>query len=170
MIKFNSRTNKPKTISAPSGEKFANEYAMQIDEKGHKTLKKVGETNIYEKIQSNLEETLIENILTRAAMGDSKALNRVQGNYIDCTEMPETLADAQNRILLLKSEFDRLPIELRREYNFSAEEFVTDAGSTKWNKLMGITKEEVPVVEIAPKEPILNEMNSDLKNTNESVK
>lgn len=140
---FKSRTNKPETIAAPTGRKFANEYAMQINEKGHKTLQKVGETNVYEKIQAGLEDTLIENILTRAAMGDSKALNRIQGNYLDCTEMPETLADAQNRILLLKSDFDKLPVELRREYNFSAEEFVADVGSTKWNKLMGLTKPEV---------------------------
>ena len=120
---FNSRTNKPKTIPAPTGNKFANEYSMQIDEKGHKILKKVGETNVYEKIQAGLEDTLIENILTRAAMGDTNALNRIQGNYIDCTEMPKTLAEAQNRILLLKSEFDGLPVELRREYNFSAEDY-----------------------------------------------
>lgn len=164
MIKFNSRTNKPKTIAAPSGSKFAKEYSMQIDEKGHKTLMKVGETNIYEKIQAGLEDTLIENILTRASMGDTTALDRVQGNYLDCTEMPETLADAQNRILLLKSEFNRLPIELRREYNFSAEEFVTDIGSSKWNKLMGIETEEIPPVEITTKEPIPNEVNLDSKN------
>lgn len=147
---FNSRTNKAETIPAPSGKKFTNEYSMQIDEKGHKTLKKVGETNVYQKIQEGLEDTLIENILTRAALGDNKALNRIQGNYLDCTEMPETLADAQNRILLLKSEFDRLPIELRREYNFSAEEFVADAGSTKWNELMGITTEVVTPEVITP--------------------
>ena len=83
-------------------------------------------------------------------MGDTKALDRIQGNYLDCTEMPETLADAQNRILLLKSDFDKLPVELRREYNFSAEEFVADVGSTKWNKLMGIAPEVVTPEVVTP--------------------
>lgn len=126
----------------PTGSKFHKTYEITVDELGHKTLKENGSTNTYAKIQEHLEETLIENILQRAALGDEEALNRVQSQYLDTTDMPKTLAEAQNKILSIKNEFEKLPVEIRREFDFSPEKYIQEYGTKSWMKTLGFIKEE----------------------------
>lgn len=130
-----------KHYNMPTGSKFHDNYEVTIDDKGHKTLSQCGSTNTYAKIQEHLEETLIENILQRAQLGDTEALERVNAQYLDCTDMPKTLADAQNKILAIKNEFEKLPIDLRREFDFSPEKYIQEYGTEGWMKTMGFIKE-----------------------------
>lgn len=131
------------------GSKFRDTYEYAIDEKGHKTLVKTGEENIYSKIQEGLESTKIENILQRAMMGDPEALNRKKGDYLDCTEMPKTLAEAQNTIIKLRNEFNSLPVETRRQFDMSPEKYIQQYGSEAWATALGFVK-EVKNEETAP--------------------
>lgn len=141
--KFRARGSVKKMKTEP-GNRMATTYEVEIDSHGHKELKATGKTDTYAKIQSYLEETKIENILARALLGDDEALNRVEGKYIDTTEMPKTLAEAQNMIIKMKTEFDSLPIEVRKEFNFSPEQFIATAGTEEWAKALGYeTKTEV---------------------------
>ena len=129
---------------------FHPKYEVTVDKKGHKTLKQNGYTNTYAKIQEALESTLIENILMRAKLGDEEALNRVQAQYLDTTDMPKTLAEAQNKIISIKNEFEKLPIDLRRQFDFSPEKYIQEYGTEPWMKTMGFIKEapvETPVKE-----------------------
>lgn len=128
-------------IFCPVGSKFHDNWEVTIDERGHKTLMQSGSTNTYAKIQEHLEETLIENILQRAALGDEEALNRVNAQYLDTTDMPKTLAEAQNKIISIKNEFEKLPIELRRQFDFSPEKYIQEYGTEPWMKTMGFIKE-----------------------------
>lgn len=135
----------------PIGSKFHNDYEIQISENGHKVLVKVGEHNEYEKIQEHLEETLIENILQRAELGDPLALEARKGSYLDTTDMPKTLAEAQNKILKITQEFEQLPINIRKQFDYSPEKYVQEYGSESWAKTMGFVKEE-PKPEIKTEE------------------
>lgn len=124
-----------------------NDYEIQIDKKGHKTLKQVGEHDIYEEIQSFLEETKIENILARAAAGDLNTLNQRTGLYIDVTDSPKTLAEAQNAILKLGNYFDSLPTDVRAKFDNSKEKFVQEYGSEEWLNNMGFKVSEAAKTE-----------------------
>lgn len=139
----------------PSGNKFHTNYEVAIDEHGHKTLAESGSTNTYAMIQEHLEETLIENILRRAELGDEEALNRVNGQYLDTTDMPKSLAEAQNKIIAIKNEFEKLPIELRRQFDFSPEKYIQEYGTEPWMKTMGFIKDPEPETKTEKKEEVV---------------
>lgn len=129
-------TRRERYITNP-GSRMHNDYEIQIDKKGHKVLKHVGEHDTYEEIQSYLEETKIENILARAAAGDMNALNQRSGLYADVTNAPANLAEAQNAILKLSNYFDQLPAETRPKFDNSKEKFVQEYGTEEWINNMG---------------------------------
>lgn len=139
---FYSLLSKRPRKYAPAGSRLADDFEIQIDERGHKVLVKVGEHDIYEEIQSYLEETKIENILARAVAGDPDALNVRQGQYADITQFPTNLAEAQKTILKLGSEFEKLPNEIREKFDFSKEKFIQQFGSEDWVEKMGFRSAE----------------------------
>lgn len=125
--KFYTMYDKPKNIPHQKTSKTRPVYSESIDNNGHKKLVHVGETNIYEKIQSFKEETLIYNVLDRFNAGDIQAINKVKGMYGDFTEMPTTLMEAQNQLIKAERTFNELPIEVRAEFNHSYEQFLSAA-------------------------------------------
>ena len=145
-IPFFSRYKRPEGNGNETGTKYDKTYAMIIDNNGHKVLKCTGETNRYEKVQQYKEECLIENILARAQI-DPGILNRKQGMYFDATEAPKTLAEAQNRILAVKQEFMKLPVEIRAKFDHSPEKYVMQYGTEVWGEALGMVKEKVEEVE-----------------------
>ncbi len=159
-MKIYSRFKARPIEAAPSGEKEETTFEMHIDQNGHKSIKKSGKTNIYEKIQAAYEETKIENIITRALGGDSSSLIAHEGQYLDITNAPQTLAEAQQSIQAIKNMFDKLPLEIRAKYDMSVEKYIADFGSEKWQKIMGIEKDQPTVApEIKPetnKKPEIN--------------
>ncbi|UPW41772.1 internal scaffolding protein [Peromfec virus RodF7_13] len=142
MPEFYTAYKKPETKESPAGNKEEPVYEIEIDETGHKKIIETGKTNIYDMIQESLEQSKIENIVRRATEGDANALSVVNGSYIDVTDMPSTLAEAQQFVIKAKNEFDTLPLQVRREYNFSAEQYIADYGTENWAKIIGIQKPE----------------------------
>lgn len=124
-----------------NGSKLHNTYQIKIDKTGHKTLHKTGESNWYEKTQAALEDTLIENILMKASMGDLTALNRIEGKFLDTTEMPTNLAEAQRAMYRLRTEFEKLPVEIRAKFDHSPEVFINEYGTSEFFTKLGMTKE-----------------------------
>lgn len=145
-MNFKNRTSDPERFTTEAGRKYANTYEITIDKNGHKTLNKTGETNTYAMIQEYLEESKIENILKRATE-DPTVLEAANGQYIDCTEMPTTLAEAQNLIIRLNTEFDSLPIETKKKFDMSAEKYVAEYGNENWAKAMNMVVEKVEEAE-----------------------
>lgn len=129
-------------ICQEPGDKFHPEYEIKVDENGHKTLVETGEhTNRYAKIQEDLESTKIENIIKRAQLGDPEALSRKEGMYLDLTELPQSFREAQDKIIKIKNEFEKLPIDIRRQFDMSPEKYIQEFGSEDWMKVMGFVKE-----------------------------
>lgn len=151
---FYCRTCKRPTKAAPSGSAEADVYEVEIDSTGHKHLVKTGKTNTYERIQASLENTKIETIMKRAAGGDLTALAVTNGQYLDCTEMPHTLAEAQNMLIKLEQQFNTLPLEVRQKYDMSPEKYIADYGTENWARNLGIL-DQVELEE--PKEAATNE-------------
>lgn len=134
--------HRPTTTAAPNGSPEEPEYTMCIDKNGHKYLKETGKTNTYKLIQESLEETKIENIMQRAEAGDLTALNIRNGEYLDITDMPNTLAEAQNFVIKASQEFDKLPLEIRKKFDMSPEKYIASFGSKAWADALGIKLKE----------------------------
>lgn len=115
-----------------AGKQYENDYKERINEDGYLCLEKVGETNVYAKIQTDLESTRIENILHAVAMGDLRALQQREAMYIDCTDMPKNLMEAQNIVLKAKQEFYELPLEVRKQFDNSPELYVSEMGTKEY--------------------------------------
>lgn len=141
-ISFFTGYNRPMSIPNETGTEFDKTYTVEIDKHGHKELKETGKTNRYEKIQSFKDETDIANILVKATV-DPTILNQRNGQYGDFTKAPKTLAEAQNIILKIKDEFFNLPVETRKEFNNSPEQYIAAYGSEEWQKALGLVKEEI---------------------------
>lgn len=127
--------------TTPTGSGMQNEYGYTIDKFGRKILKKTGETNLYAKIQENLEETKIENILKRVAIGDTTIM-RPDGIYADLTEMPNNLIEARQQMQELENLWNTLGNDIKRKYNFNLDEFIGASGKEEWLRDMGLLKEE----------------------------
>lgn len=128
-MKFHSLLERKNTLPAPAGEEFEQEYIEKIDKDGHKFLEKSGQTNIYDKIQASHEETKIYNIIKRYEQGDETALDRVTGMYIDSTGMPKSLMEAHQRIAEIENAFEKLPLEIRADFNHNPSEFISRMSS-----------------------------------------
>ena len=124
-------------------------YQLQINENGEEELIIVGKTNIYEKIQQDLEGTRIENILHALAMGDLTALQQRQATYADITSMPKNLMEAQNMVLKMKQEFYEMPLEVRKEFNNSPEAYVAEMGTKSFLEKMAPYNEKIAKIKEA---------------------
>lgn len=127
--------------TAPTGTRMENIYGYEIDKFGRKILVKTGETDQYAKIQESLEETKIENILKRAAIGDMSVF-RPEGIYADLSEVPTNLIEARKQMQNLENLWGGLPNEIKEKYHFNLDEFIGASGSDSWLRDMGLLKEE----------------------------
>lgn len=142
------KTAERKRYYAPAGTKFRNIYQEEIVDK-RKSLIQVGKTNVYEKIQSELEGTLITTILHRAAMGDLNALQQREATYIDATTLPKNLMESQNIVLRAKQEFEKMPTEVKELFHNSAEEYVSEMGSKEFLEKMSPYNKKIADIKAA---------------------
>ena len=142
MIEFYSYTKRPIKKPTPSGEKYITTYQEQIED-GIKTLVISGYTNTDEIIQRDFESTKIENILHRVLMGDMEALNQRDGVYCDATTMPKNLMAAQNLMLKMKSEFEKMPTEVKEIFHNSADKYIEEMGTEEFNRKMAPYNEKI---------------------------
>lgn len=146
-MNFNSAFNRPDPIETPSGTPLQPTYSYRIDKKtGKRQLVQTGETNIYEKIQANLESSKLENIVKKCTNGDLSSLNIREGNYIDISEIPTNLIEIQNTILKAHDQFNELPSEIRSKFDNSVEKYVSSIGSEEWAIALGYKKNEPSAV------------------------
>lgn len=128
--------NRPKTIPTPSGDQWLNTYQEEISKEGKIQLICIGKTNVYDRIQEDLESTKIENILAAVALGDLSVLRQQEPIYIDATTFPKTLMEAQNIVCKAKQEFEKMPQEIKDLFDNSAEKYVSDMGTKEFLEKM----------------------------------
>ncbi|QCS36459.1 minor capsid protein [Capybara microvirus Cap3_SP_391] len=111
------------------------------------------EEDIYEKIQADLEDSKIENIIQRVEYGDVGALSARQGIYADIADMPTSWAEAQTKITAMEQIFNKLPLEVRKAYDFNFRAFIADYGSDQFMEALGVHREGKPVEQPAAEKP-----------------
>lgn len=152
--KIYSYFDTPEIIPNNPGNEIEPIFELKVNDKGERELVKVGETNIREKIQQYKDECDIGQILARAAI-DPTVLNQREVFYADVTEMPKSLAEAQNMIVTIKKEFDTMPPEERAKFDYSVEKYIAEFGSKEWAEKVGATQEETKIIkeEVKATEP-----------------
>lgn len=138
----------PKEASA-SGDKIRRTFRWKYNKEGKKELTLDEEIDRDAEIQSFLEETKIENIIKRATF-DPEVAKRLGASLgddepIDYTEMPETLAEAQNLMLMAEQTWDKLPSETKQQFDNDVDKFIHNYGTIEWAKKLGILKEKLPM-------------------------
>lgn len=128
-------TKKPKS---EVGSRFSPVFSLTTKESGSLDLEITGEKDTYAEIQSYAQSVDIKNIMLRYEAGDESCLTKKQGQFIDVTDMPTNFADVMKTVIVAEDNFNKLPLEVRREYNFSAAEYIADIGSQRWLDTLGI--------------------------------
>lgn len=106
--------------------KFLPTYGYDVDkETGKKFRTKNGETNVYQKTQEALPETLVYNILDRVQRtGDLSLLGQAVEGVFDATPYPKDLLEAQCVRVKAEQIFASLPFEERQKYSNNVYEYI----------------------------------------------
>lgn len=153
-MKFKTLFGEKTDVVTCPGDELKDEYILKKTENGE-TLVKTGQTNMYDYIQSHADSVDIHKILERCALvQDYSLLNRQMAEYMDCSEMPTTLADAYNMVVQSQQMFEKMPLSVREAYDNNFVQFIGDFGSANFNSVVGTYLESVkkvePTVEVQP--------------------
>lgn len=128
--------NLPPKKATPAGDQFLEVFQEEIDKNGNHNLVCTGKTNIYAKIQEDLESTKIENILAATAMGDFSMLRMQDPVYIDATTFPKNLMECQNIVLKAKEQFEKMPTEVKELFDNNPDKYMSQMGSKEFFEKM----------------------------------
>lgn len=136
-MKFKTYYDKKEVIYTEPGSGMKDEYQLRVTEDGE-NLVKIGESNLYEYIQSHKESVDIHKILERCALlDDYSILNRMPARFMDVSEMPTTLAGAYAAIKDAEAFFDKMPLSVKQAYDNDFTEFLSSLGTERFNKTVG---------------------------------
>lgn len=141
MSEFFTLTRKAPVRPTPAGNKIQLEHRLEMSKNGRSKLIFDKKIDIYSLIQEGKEQTEIEYIMRRAKEGDGSVLAAVKGQYIDITDAPNSLAEAQAFINRTSNEFMAMPWEIRKEYNNDPMEYLHDIGTEHWAEVTGLKAE-----------------------------
>lgn len=154
--------NEKERKETEAGKKVRLTFRWTYDEKGNKTLVEDEEIDRDAEIQSYLEETKIENIISRAAF-DPSVVQRLSAVLSDeepqdFTNMPSTLAEAQNMMIQAENTWNKLPREIKQKFDNDVDKFIAGFGTAGWMEALGLNQE--PVV---TEKPVIEEMKGEKK-------
>lgn len=141
---FFTRTNhnEKERKETEAGKKIRLTFRWTYDAQGNKSLVKDEEIDRDAEIQSYLEETKIENIINRAAF-DPSIIQRLGAQLSDeepqdFTNMPSTLAEAQNMMIQAENTWNKLPSEIKQKFDNDVDKFIARFGTTEWMEALGL--------------------------------
>lgn len=154
----------------PSGQGVARTFMLNIDDDGCECLVCTGQTDLYAEIQSYRESCdlamLLRNIdplALNSMVSSFTADDLVNSGIVDYATMPTTLGGMFNLVQKGENMFNGLPEEIRKEFNYSVKNFVSQFGTLSFNDILAkyVTPQaqtepepnEPPKVQIVPEEP-----------------
>ena len=146
IILYKTAYGERERVYSECGNPIQPTYGYEINSKGQKILVKNGEKNIYEEIQAQAEDTKIENILARVAIGDMSDF-RPDGIYQDISEVPNNLIQAKREMQKLENMWQKVPNEMKAKYDWSVEKFISEAGKESWLIDMGLIQPKTTIEE-----------------------
>lgn len=124
------------------GSRYHIEYDTVVLPDGRIELVENGKTDIQEYIDSFSESCSIENIVAMCAAGDTSALSKRQGQYIDTSDMPKTFRDVLDIVIRGENQFEALPADVKAKFENDFNRWFATAGSEEWLTSMGFVKSD----------------------------
>lgn len=121
---FRTALNHGEFKNQPCGCLKRRVYKTTFDDRGCKHLFLFEEYDIQPEINSYLSDTLVSNVLARAAKGDTSGLRKVPGEYFDCSNYQfKSFSDLHHEAAQADRLFSLLPGELRNGCESASEFF-----------------------------------------------
>lgn len=117
-------------------------FSPVVDKLGNIDLVESGKEDTDAIIQSYAPYCDINIIMANAMQGDLSGLNRVRGTFGDFTDMPKTYAEFLQLQIDSNKMFEKLPPDIKKQFDNDPNKFMVDAGSEEWLNKLGIVKEE----------------------------
>lgn len=118
-----------------SGSPVKDKFIMEVTSKGYPSLRKVGEHNLYDEIQSYREGCDLAAILrsfgNECPRYDPLSLEAAEAFVNDFSNL-SSLGDLVNDAEAIKQFFRELPLEVRNSYDDSVHRFARDFNSTEF--------------------------------------
>ena len=114
---FNSRSNYPATVPAPSGERKRPKLTRGIDKDGNRTLVISGYDDLVEFVNLAAEGVTVADLMKRAERGEDTLHPDAVQSYVDLSNAPKSLLDAEMAVINARNEFEKLPLEVRQAYD-----------------------------------------------------
>lgn len=134
--------HKPSAYNRP-GTRVLDDFVLDINVDGCCYLKPCGKRNIYAFIQSHKDSCDLNTILSHL---DAREVNGMVTTFkyndlkdaglVDLSHAPKTLGEMHNICMHGEYLFKGLPLEIRREFNFSTEKFVSSIGTKDFDIIM----------------------------------
>ena len=114
---FRSRSNYPVTIPAPSGQAKRPKLTRGVDADGNRTLVVSGYDDLIELVNLAAEGVTVADLIRRSERGEDTLHKDAIQSYVDLSNAPKSLLEAEMSILNARSEFEKLPLEVRQSYD-----------------------------------------------------
>lgn len=144
MIKFHTiyNSNERGSYISPSGSPYVQKKVISVNkDDGCEYLKEVGCYNLYERIQSHRESCDLNLILSEL---DPLQVNGMlstftyddvlDSSFYDVSTLPKNPGEMLNLVKEGQQLFDGLPLEVRKEFNFSPNLFISSFGTDDFLK------------------------------------
>lgn len=140
---FQTQFNHSPTVANRPGTRIIDEFVLCYDADGCQYLKPCGKRNIYAFIQSHKDSCDLSTILAHL---DAREVNGMVTTFkyndlkdaglVDLSHAPKSLGDMHNICMQGEHLFKGLPVDIRREFNFSVEKFVGSIGTKEFDSVM----------------------------------
>nr|DAR12289.1 MAG TPA: Scaffold protein [Microviridae sp.] len=139
--------NEKERKETEAGKKTRLTFRWTYDDRGNKSLVQDEEIDRDAEIQSYLEETKIENIINRAAF-DPSIVQKLGAQLSDketqdFTNMPSTLAEAQNLMIQAENTWNKFPSEIKQKFDNDVNKFIARIGTADWMEALGLNQKSV---------------------------
>lgn len=141
----NAKVSDPNSFVTCAGSRVKTVYSSKVLPTGEIALTPSGKEDIQDYINSFRETTDMSYILHQLALGNTAVLNQKQMMYGDFTDVPESLAEAQQMLIDGEVAFYKLPLDVRQQFDNNFRNWLFTSGQPEWIKKMEklITTEEV---------------------------
>lgn len=135
-----------KFVSNP-GKRFKEEFHGVFGEDGYITLVSDGFTDTQKLIEADAVGSDVKSLIAKALAGDVSVFRADAPFYADVANMPKTYAQILNIVRDAHAEFDKLPLNIRQNFNNDFEAWFATLGTEDWFKRSGvdINKNDTPV-------------------------
>lgn len=130
-------------IVSNSGSPVKEVFGPKVRPDGSIDVVPVGKENTDRIIQSFAQSTDMSFILSKLAQGDTSVLHQRSPMFGDFSKVPSTYAEVLQMRIDAGRCFDRLPVDVKRQFDNDVNKFLASAGSPSWlEKLDGVLPDE----------------------------